>query len=112
MSLRSGKSISAVIPYVRIAPGGSVNLVMEYTAYDGKGIPRRQDPTAIQVEVVRPDGSTWSAQYPDMGVVRQDEGRYCCSIPVSMVGTYIFRVRTDAGTGPSEEGQFEVREDT
>lgn len=111
MSFRSGKSINAVIPYNRIAPLGTVNLQLRYLGYDAKGTPRAEEPANIVVSVTTPTG-LWTDTYPGGNIVRSGPGQYCCAIPTTVKGTYIFTVTTDSGLGPSEQGQFEVMEET
>jgi len=110
MSLRSGKAINAVIPYSRIAPLGTVNLMLRYLAHDIKGTPRPSEPANIVVNVTHP-GGTWTDIYPGGNIVKRGSGSYCCAIPTALAGTYIFSVTTDSGLGPAEQGQFEVVEE-
>jgi hypothetical protein len=111
MGVRNGTSINAFIPYDRIAPGAMVFL-MEYMDIGPDGRPIPAIPDSIQLIVTRPDGISLESRYPAEGgygeIERVVDGRYRAVVALDREGMHRYRIITNSGYGPSEDGQFQV----
>lgn len=114
MGVRSSSSINVVYPTNRVARGGSATFTIDYRAYDVAGIPRPFDPSSIEVIVTRPDGTTitylypWSSGMTELEITKAFSGQYHFAVQVNRAGRWKWRVITDGGAGPSEDGYFDV----
>lgn len=114
MGVRNSTSVNAVIPHVRLAPGGSLVMALDYRTYGPDGRPKAVDPTLIEVVFTKPGGGQLIAIYPYNGegdrleIVKAWEGHYTLAVPVDEVGRWKWSVITNNGGGPSEDGEFEV----
>jgi len=114
MGLRNSTSVNALTFGVRLAPGGSFAMVLDYRTYGPDGRPRAVDPTLIEVVFTKPSGGQIIAIYPYNGeadrleIVKAWDGHYTLAVPVDEVGRWKWSVITNAGGGPGEDGEFEV----
>ena len=114
MSIRNSASVNAVIPYNRMAEESGLTMTIEYLTYDITGKPRPTDPDTIDATFYLPNGSTRRYAYPYNGnagvyeIERNWEGHFSLAVALDVPGRWRYVVTTNAGSGPGEDGEFEV----
>ncbi len=115
MGLRNSSSVNIIRPGGPNAPSGTVNFIATYVTSGPEGKPRYVEPDSVAFTATAPNGTTYSAVYPDsptetgVSISRLDTGRYLMAIAVgSIQGRWRVTVTTNGGYGPSTESEFDV----